>query len=60
MEFLDDYFFEVYRLFVVVLKVIVEINIDYVFYKELCSVLCMNDEEIWMCGNNNKMKFYNF
>lgn len=60
MDFLDDYFFEVYRLFIVVLKVIVEINIEYVFYKELCSVLCMSDEEIWMCGNNNKMKFYNF
>lgn len=30
------------------------------FMKELCSVCCLNDDEIWICGNSIIFCFYNF
>lgn len=59
MDSSDDHSSEVHRPLIAVSKVIAEINTDYALYKELRSVSCMSDEEIWTCGNNNQMKLYN-
>lgn len=30
------------------------------FMNELFSVVCLNDDEIWICGNSIIFNFYNF
>lgn len=46
--------------FFVELWIIVEIYINYGIFDKLCSVFVVNDIEIWICGDSNVMKFYNF
>lgn len=45
-----DFFFFLDRLIIVVLFVIKEINIIFGEFGGLCSVFCLNDDNIWICG----------
>ncbi|XP_052711634.1 uncharacterized protein LOC128185957 [Crassostrea angulata] len=40
-------------------SIITEINTEYGNFNELESVSCLNDEECWTCGQDNKMRLYN-
>lgn len=55
MEFKGVVLFYLDRLFIDELWIINEINIEKIV---LCSVVCLNDEEIWMCSGSS-MRFYN-
>lgn len=50
IDFLDNDFFFLERLIIVVLFVIKEINIIFGEFGGLCSVFCLNDDNIWICG----------
>lgn len=60
MDFLDVKFFLLYSQFIVVLQIIIFINIEFKFFNRLCSVFCLNDENLWMCCSDDIMRFYNF
>lgn len=55
IDFLDNDFFFLERLIIVVLFVIKEINIIFGEFGGLCSVFCLNDDNIWICGQDNIM-----
>lgn len=38
------------------LLIVLDINVEY----GLCSVFCLNDENVWMCCSDDMMRFYNF
>lgn len=52
MNFIGVKYFLLDMFFIVKLCVIEKINIKYGVFKEICSVFVVNDEEIWMCGDN--------
>lgn len=37
------------------LQIIVDIDIEYGILNGLCKVLCFNDNEMWICGNDSIM-----
>lgn len=49
---------DIFKVIVVIdiFKVIVVIDIGYGY---LNSVVCLNDENIWICGNDKMIRFYN-
>lgn len=47
------------RPLIAVSGIIGEIKTKYGLYNELRSVSCLNDENIWTCGNNNILELYN-
>ncbi|XP_052684427.1 tripartite motif-containing protein 3-like [Crassostrea angulata] len=40
-------------------RIITEINTEYGDSNRLRSVSCLGDEELWTCGDDNKMRLYN-
>eukprot|EP00105_Crassostrea_gigas_P015932 XP_011433118.1 PREDICTED: uncharacterized protein LOC105332276 [Crassostrea gigas] len=40
-------------------RIITDINTEYGNSNELCCVSCLNDEEVWTCGDDNTMRLYN-
>lgn len=50
IDFLDNDFFFLERLIIVVLFVIKEINIIFGEFGGFRSVFCLNDDNIWICG----------
>lgn len=44
------------RIFLDVPQIITEINTG---YKNIFSVACLSDEDLWICGNGNVLKLYN-
>nr|XP_034332931.1 uncharacterized protein LOC117691287 isoform X2 [Crassostrea gigas] len=39
--------------------IITDINTEYGKSNELCGVSCLNDDEVWTCGQDNMMRLYN-
>lgn len=60
MNFIDVKFFLLDMFFIVKLWIVEKINIKYGVFKEICSVFVVNDDEIWMFGDNKMLKFYIF
>lgn len=50
---------DVNRPLIAVSRIIAELKTEYGHVNALRSVSCLNDEDIWTCGNYNIMKLYN-
>lgn len=55
VDFLGVIFFFLNKLFINELWVIKDIDIDYGEFDGLYSVFCLNDDDVWMCGQDNMM-----
>lgn len=60
VNFLGLEFFLVNKLLIDELRIIIDIKIEYGGLNGFCSVLCLNGENIWICGCDKIIRFFNF